>query len=96
MERGNKVEDGMGRKMWDSESGEERKRRGDQMVMKINRNLQLVGVERWGPPEDMPETWDRGNSQESMGVTLAVTHSIGDMEPEEATFYIQARAPVEW
>ena len=30
-----------------------------------------------------------------MGVTLAVTHSIGDMEPEEATLYSRAGTPVE-
>ena len=30
-----------------------------------------------------------------MGVALAVTHSIGDMEPEEATYYIQIGTPVE-
>ena len=34
--------------------------------------------------EDMPETWHRGGSQESMGVTLAETHSSGNIEPEEA------------
>ena len=41
------------------------------------------------------ETWDKGGTQESMGVTLAVTHSIGDMEPEEATSFSQAATPVE-
>jgi hypothetical protein len=30
-------------------------------------------------------TWDKGGSQESMGVTLAVTYYIRDMVPEEAT-----------
>lgn len=28
--------------------------------------------------------WDKGDAQESMGVTVAVTHYIGNMEPEEA------------
>jgi hypothetical protein len=28
-----------------------------------------------------------------MGVTLAKTHSIGDMEPKEAIFYSQGRKP---
>ena len=32
----------------------------------------------------MTETLDREDTQESMGVTLAVTHSTGDIEPEEA------------
>ena len=36
------------------------------------------------------ETWDKGGTQESMGVTLAVTHSIGNIEPEEGTLYGQA------
>jgi hypothetical protein len=30
----------------------------------------------------MTETWDGGGSQESMWVTLAETHSCGDMERE--------------
>jgi hypothetical protein len=33
----------------------------------------------------MLETWDHGVSQESMEMTLAETHSSGDMEPKEAT-----------
>ena len=33
--------------------------------------------------------------EESMGLTLAVTHYIGDLEPEENTFCIQAGTPVE-
>jgi hypothetical protein len=36
------------------------------------------------------ETWDSGGTHDSMGITLAVTHSIGDMEPEEATFCSKA------
>ena len=27
--------------------------------------------------------WDKGGAQESMGVTLPVTHYIGDMDPEK-------------
>ena len=33
--------------------------------------------------------------EELMGVTLAVTHYTGDMEPEEATSCSQAETPVE-
>jgi hypothetical protein len=33
--------------------------------------------------------------QESIGVTLAVTHYIGDMEPEESTSFSQTGIPVE-
>jgi hypothetical protein len=36
------------------------------------------------------------DTQESMGVILAVIHSIGDMGPEEATSCSQAGTPVEW
>ena len=42
---------------------------------------------------DMPETWNRGGSQESMGVILAETHNSGDMEPEEDISYSQAGPP---
>ena len=49
----------------------------------------------WGHLQDETETWDKGGTQESMGVTLAVTHSIGDMEPEEATSCSQVETPVE-
>ena len=53
------------------------------------------GEEVGGHLQDETETWDKGGTQESMGVTLAVTHSIGDMEPEEATSCSQAGTPVE-
>ena len=65
------------------------------MDMKMNGNLQLTGVGSWQQLQDETETWDKGGTQESMGVTLAVTHSIGDMEPEEATSCSQAGTPVE-
>ena len=45
--------------------------------------------------QDETETWDKEGTQESMGVTLAVTHSIGDMEPEEASSCNHAGTPVE-
>ena len=41
------------------------------------------------------ETWDKGGAQESMGVSLAVTHSIGNVGPEEATSCSQARSLME-
>jgi hypothetical protein len=52
-------------------------------------------VGRWEHLQDETETWYRGSTQESIGVALAVTHSIGDMEPEVATSYIQAETTVE-
>jgi hypothetical protein len=42
-----------------------------------------------------PETWDKGNVQESMKVMLAVIHDTGDTKPEEATSCIQAGTLVE-
>jgi hypothetical protein len=51
------------------------------MAMRMNGILQLVGVMgRSRHLENMAKIWDEG---ESIGVTLAATHSIGNMEPEE-------------
>ena len=36
------------------------------------------------------ETWDKGSTQESMGVSLAMTHYIENVEPEDATSCSQA------
>ena len=43
----------------------------------------------------MPETWDEGGSEKSMGVILTETYSYANMEPEEATFCSQAGTSVE-
>lgn len=43
-----------------------------------------------GHLKNVPEINDRGSAQESMRVTLGVTHCIGDMDPEEDIFYSQA------
>lgn len=45
----------------------------------------------------VPETWDRGGSKESMGMTLVETqtHSCGNVGPEYATSCSQAGSPVE-
>ena len=45
--------------------------------------------------QEETETTDKGGAQESMGVTLAVTHSIGDMDPREAASCGQTETPVE-
>jgi hypothetical protein len=47
------------------------------------------------PGWDGTETWDMGGAQESMGVSLAVTHSIEYMEPESATSCGNTGIPVE-
>jgi hypothetical protein len=52
---------------------------------------------KWKSPIDrvrrgerqLQETWTKGGTQESMGEILAVTHSLGNKKPEEATI-------VEW
>lgn len=56
------------------------------MDMKINVNLKLIGVSRWGHLQTVQRSWRR----ESMGVTLAVFHNISVMKPEEAAFGNQA------
>ena len=66
------------------------------MAMRINGKLQLTGVLRWGGSDHLlekTETWDKGGTQESMGVTLPVTHYIGDMEVNSCS---QMRTLVEW
>jgi len=65
-------------------------RRDGYTAMKMNGNLQLIGVKRWGHLQEKTETWHKGGIQESMEVTLAVTHNIGNVELEEATSYSQA------
>jgi hypothetical protein len=60
------------------------------MVMRMNRNLQLmmgVNGDRKNIQEET-ETWDRGGAQESM----AVTYNIGNKEPGEAAACGQAGA----
>ena len=42
---------------------------------------------RWGHFEDVTETRDGGTTQESVGMTVTVTHSIGAVEPEETISY---------
>jgi hypothetical protein len=54
----------------------------------------MHGVEEYHL-EDMQEIWDRRGDQELIGVTLSVTYSIGDMEPEVATYYSQGGTAVE-
>lgn len=58
----------------------------------MNENLQLTQVRRW---RAFPG-WDKGGAQELVDVTLAVIYSIRDIEPAEATSYIQKGTPVGW
>jgi hypothetical protein len=65
--------------------------------MSMNGNMHLMGLGGWGVGEHLQEEtdWDKGGTQESMGVTLALTQSIGNLKLEEATSCSQARTPVE-
>jgi hypothetical protein len=63
----------------------EKNTRDGQMAMRMNGNLQLTGVGRWEHLQDVTEAWNKEDAQNSMGVTLAETHNIEDMEPKEAT-----------
>jgi hypothetical protein len=51
-------------------------RRYGHMAMKMNGNLQLMGVRRWGASPGLDTAWDKGDAQESMGVILAVTITL--------------------
>lgn len=65
------------------------------MVMSMNGNLQLSDMGWNGEVEGQRPGIEDRHSQESMegGLTIAVTHSTGNMEPEEAT--LKAGTPVE-
>jgi hypothetical protein len=63
----------------------------------MNVNLQLMGWIDAGEHlvENLTEIWDRVGTQESVGLTLAITHhNIGHMEVEEATSCNQSRTPM--
>ena len=47
------------------------------MAMKMIGILQLVGVGCGEHIIDVAETWDRGDAQESIGITLAMTSTLG-------------------
>ena len=66
-----------------------------QMTMRMNLNLQLMEGGCVGHLQGKTGTWDREVAQESMGICLAVTQSIGEMEPGKALCYRQAVTPVE-
>jgi hypothetical protein len=40
--------------------------KSDGQAMRMNGNLQLIGVGMWGHLKDMTETWERGSTQVSM------------------------------
>ena len=65
-----------------SGTGMERDKRDGHIGMRMNGNLQLIGLGRWWWEhlKERTENWHEGGTQESMGVILAVTYSIGDIE----------------
>ena len=65
------------------------------MAMKMNGNLQLTVVRRYGESQAWDMAWHKGDTQESMGVILAVNHYTGYMEPGEANPCSQTGIPVE-
>ena len=64
MKGGNWAGKGMGQGMGCSGSGVERDKRAGQMAMRMNGNLQLMEVRRWGASPDKTETWAKGGTQE--------------------------------
>ena len=88
----------MGRRMEGPGSGMGKDRRDCHMAMRMYGNVQLTRVRRWRwgiSRMTQRPGWDKGSAQESMGVTLPLTHYFGDMEPEEATFCSKAGISME-
>jgi hypothetical protein len=50
-------------------------------AMRMNGNLHLMEGGK-GYLQEETEIWDNRGAQETTGLSLVVTHSIGDMEPE--------------
>lgn len=46
------------------------------MAIKMNGDLQLKGMRRWGHLQNKTETWYKGGVQESVGMSLTMTHYI--------------------
>jgi hypothetical protein len=44
--------------------------------------------------QSIPWIWDKGSTQELMQMSLAMTHSIGDMKPGKGAFCGQSRSQV--
>ena len=98
MKEGNWEGGGMGRGIGDSETSVEewQKRWLDGHENEWKYSSDQGEMVQAGHLQDKTEAWNKGGTQESMGVTLAVTYNIGNMEPEEATSCSQAGTPVEW
>lgn len=80
------------RREWRSVSGRGKNRKDSQTFMTVNENLQLTGLGVGGYLQDMRETWDKGSTKESMGMTLVEMPNKGDKAPKVATSCSQARS----
>ena len=85
MEKGTGRVCGLGRGMWVSGSGIKKNMIEGLMLMKINRNLQLMVVGDGRYLQDEIGTRYKGRINESLGVILDVSGYIGDMDPEGVT-----------
>jgi hypothetical protein len=47
-----------------------------------------------GHVQEKTENWDKGRTQEVIGVNVTVTHWLRDMEPEEVTSWGQTETPL--
>ena len=73
----------MAKEMGVSRSCVGKDRRDGQMAVRMNGNTQLAGWEHRLGISKMIETMGKRDTQETMGVSLDVTHSIGDVESQE-------------
>ena len=90
MEKGTGRVCGLGGGMWVSGSGIKKNMIEGLMLMKINRNLQLMVVGDGRYLQDKIGTRYKGRINESLGVILDVSGYIGDMDSEGVTSCIQA------
>ena len=58
--------------------------------------MEICNLQGWevGASPERDRAWEKGGTQESMMMTLAVTHYIEDVEPEEATSCSLSGTPV--
>ena len=73
----------------------EQHRRYGQIAMRMNGNLELTIVQKQGEYLELDKDQVTVGTQESIGVSCAVTHSIEVIKPEVSTSYIQTGTQVE-
>ena len=85
----------MGRGLLGSGTGMGRDRKDSQIAMRMNGNLHLRSMGGREHLQELSKSWDKRGTLESLRVSLAVTHSIGDKEPDAANFCSHSGTPVE-